>query len=389
VASRGGTVTRVSVNPDLLLWASVRSGKSQDDLHQKFNKLGDWITGQREPTFKQLEAFAKATYTPFGYFFLQTPPTISIPIPDMRTMKDIQLADPSPNLLDTIYACEQRQEWYRIYSKTLGEDSLSYVGSASVKDDIVTTSTNIRDELDFSIKKRQEIPNRDVALRHLIDVVEDAGILVMVNGVVGSNNSRKLDPAEFRGFALSDDIAPLIFLNGADSKAAQMFTLAHELAHIWLGESAISDSLSSTLPDKGIERWCNAVAAELLVPLEEIRGSFDPTRSIDEEMNRLAKDYKVSSLVILRRVHDAGFISKDEFWDAYRDEENRLAGLTKQGSSGGDFYRTTFSRVSKRFARALVSNTLEGQTLHRDAFRMLGLSKLETFHELGRKLEVI
>jgi hypothetical protein len=95
----------------------------------------------------------------------------------------------------------------------------------------------------------------------------------------------------------------------------------------------------------------------------------------------------VSTLVILRRIHDAGGLTREGLWEAYEQELARLRALPK--SSGGDFYLTKAARVSKRFARALVGSTLEGQTLHRDAFRMLGFSKLQTFHELGRSLGVM
>ena len=146
----------------------------------------------------------------------------------------------------------------------------------------------------------------------------------MVNGVVGSNNRRKLDPQEFRGFALADNLAPLVFINGADTKAAQMFTLAHELAHIWLGLSAVSDAQASQVPEHEVERWCNRVAAELLVPLAVVRNEHDPRNSLGEEMNRLARRFKVSTLVILRRIHDAGGLTQDQFWRAYREELERL-----------------------------------------------------------------
>src|SRR5258708_21057731 len=97
------------------------------------------------------------------------------------------------------------------------------------------------------------------ALRRFIEQADALGVLVMVNGVVGSNNRRKLDPQEFRGFALADNLAPLVFINGADSKAAQMFTLAHELSHIWLGLSAVPHPQPSLVPEHDAERCCNLV----------------------------------------------------------------------------------------------------------------------------------
>jgi Zn-dependent peptidase ImmA (M78 family) len=182
----------------------------------------------------------------------------------------------------------------------------------------------------------------------------------MVSGVVGNNNYRRLDADEFRGFALADDLAPLVFVNGTDSKAAQMFTLAHELAHLWLGRTALSDVGPVAEPTHDIERWCSQVAAELLVPLAVLRAEYEPGGDLRRALDRLARRFKVSRLVILRRIPDARGLTRDQLWQAYQHELQRLG--AKPTGSGGNFYLTQSARMGKRFARALVASTLEGDS---------------------------
>jgi len=270
-----------------------------------------------------------------------------------------------------------------------GFSRLAYVGSATVADRPELVAEAMRQSLALSIADRQQLPTWTDALRQLIAKAEEAGILVMASSIVGSNSHRKLEVAEFRGFALADDLAPLVFLNGADSKAAQMFTLAHELAHIWLGESGVSDPEAGSVPGQQIERWCNRVAAELLVPLEDLREAHQPDAPVAKEIQRLARLFKVSTLVALRRLFDAGFIDQATLWRSYRQEVERIRGLDRGGSGGGDFYRTLGARTGKLFARAILSSTLEGQTLFQDAFRMLGVRKTSTFYEAARELGVM
>ncbi|MBI4422900.1 MAG: ImmA/IrrE family metallo-endopeptidase [Elusimicrobia bacterium] len=379
---------RVDIKPDLLNWACQRAGITAEAISHRFPQFHAWVKKEVQPTLKQVEQFAKVTYTPVGFLFLTEPPVEQVPIPDFRTVANKKVQRPSPDLLDTIYLCQQRQEWYRDYARSLGESPQPFVGSARPTSDIVRTAKDIRGKLGLDIQERQKIFTFTDALRLFISQADSMGILVMCSGVVSSNNRRRLDPDEFRGFAMSDPLAPLIFINGADTKSAQMFTLAHELAHIWLGESAVSDAQASAIAGNEIERWCNQVAAELLVPIAAFRQEYRKDADFDSELNRLSRRFKVSTLVALRRIHDAGGLADQEFWDAYHAELKRLSELPKP-DGGGDFYLTTASRVSKRFARAIIANTLEGQTLHRDAFRMLGFSKLETFRELGRGLGVI
>lgn len=373
----------------VLRWAAERARLSDTALERAFRKWTLWLSGDAQPTLKQLEDFARLTRTPIGYFFLPEPPVLQLPVPDFRTRRDEALTEPSAALLDTLYLCQQRQDWYRDYARVHGLPPLDFVSSATVEDQPEQVAEEMRYILGLSVAERRTLSTWTDALRQLISKAEDAGILVMASSIVGSNSRRKLDAAEFRGFALVDDRAPLVFINASDSKAARMFTLAHELAHIWLGESGVSDPEAGSVPKQGIERWCNRVAAELLMPLDALHEARQPDAPVADEMQRLAHLFKVSSLVALRRLFDAGFIDRDTLWQNYRQEVARIRALDSGGSGGGDFYRTLAARTGKRFARAVFSSTLEGQTLFRDAFRMLGLRKTSTFYEAARELGVM
>lgn len=373
----------------VLRWAADRAWLTDTTLAKRFRKWLLWLSGEAQPTLRQLEDFARLTHTPIGYFFLPEPPELALPVPDFRTLRDETMAEPSSALLDTLYLCQQRQEWFCDHARLHGMARLGFVGSVTLADRTEDVAEAMRQALSLSIAERQRLSTWTEALRQLIAKAEEAGVLVMASSIVGSNSHRKLDVNEFRGFAMADDFAPLVFLNGADSKSAQMFTLAHELAHIWLGESGISDPEAGSIPEQRIERWCNSVAAELLVPLDELRIAHDPGVSIPAEIQRLARLFKVSTLVALRRLFDAGFIDQATLWQNYRREVERLSALDRGGSGGGDFYRTLGARTGKLFARAILSSTLEGQTLFQDAFRMLGVRKTATFYEAARELGVM
>lgn len=355
------------------------------ELLRRFPHLTEWESGDTQPTLRQLEQYAQATHAPLGYFFLPEPPRETLPIPDFRTMGP-GLPRVSADLLDVIYTCQTRQAWYRDEAFAHAETPLPFVSSVTLATAPVDAAEQIRRQLGFSVRARSECPNWADALRLFIAQAEQAGVMVMVSGVVMNNNNRRLDPREFRGFALADALAPLVFINGADSKAAQMFTLAHELAHLWLGQSALSNAPMAEASDDATETWCNRVAAELLVPQAEFRALLRAGEALDEALTRLARHFKVSTLVLLRRMLDVEWLTRPVFRRVYSDEEARLRALALRGAGGGDFYRTTVARVSKRFAQSLVASTLEGRTLYRDAFRMLGIAKPGTFNELGRSL---
>lgn len=366
---------RAEVNPELLVWARQRSGVAFGELTRRFPRLAAWEHGEQQPTLKQLENFAQATHTAVGFLFLPSPPKERVPIPDYRTIGDTGVRQPSADLLDTIYQCQQRQDWYRDFAIVTHERPVEIVGSLTTAFPAESAAETIRTALGFEVEERGS--SRSDALRILIGQAERLGFLVMVNGVVGSNTHRKLNPREFRGFALADTMAPLVFVNGADSRAAQIFTLVHELAHLWLGGTALDDADPAAAPGRDTEQWCSQVAAEVLMPLAAVPATLPPGETLAETVPRLAKKFKVSTLVVLRRLRDVGALSADEFGAAYDAELRRIAGiLSDRAAGGGNFYNTLPSRLGKTFTRAVVTSTLEGQTLYRDALHLLGVKKV-------------
>ena len=381
-------VVHVDVAPALLRWAVERAGWDEETTARRAPQFTKWVRGETRPTLKQLETFAKNTHAPFGFLFLPEPPDEPLPIPDMRTIGNVGVLRPSVDLLDTIYLCQRRQDWYRDYASDNGAEPLDFVGSATLDTPPARVAGDIAERLDFGVEERQKLSGNEKVRRGLIDRIENIGVLVMVNGVVGADTHRKLDPAEFRGFALSDPLAPLIFVNDADAKAAQLFTLVHELAHIWLGRSALSEAAMDSRESETEEQWCNSVAAEVLLPLNDLRSDYGGQVTV-EELERLAKRYKVSTLVVLKRIFDAGFLTWDEYTERYRGEYERVMSLVKDkngDSGGGNYYKTQPLRLSRQFAKAVISSTLEGSTTYREAYQLLGTKKHATFEGLAEEL---
>lgn len=325
---------RVDVEPELLQWAVERSGRADEELWTKSfprSRYEAWVTRAARPTLTQLDEFAAKTHTPVGFLYLDEPPIEDMPITDFRTMNGEPTGVISVDLRETIYTCQARQDWYREHRLIEGEPPLEFVGSVTLEDDPAAVAALMVETLGWDAEARRQAGDQAGAVAALRDRAEAIGVLVVISGIVGSNTRRKLDPEEFRGFALADPLAALVFVNGADSKSAQMFTLAHELAHVWLGATGLSDieiqanPAGNTPRELDTERWCNRVAAELL----------------------------------------------------------------KSKGSGGNFYNTKPVQMSKRLAREFIASTLEGRTPYTDAFRLLNIKKQSTFDNLGEKLGVI
>ena len=377
----------LALQPEVLRWARERAGFAVQEYAEKAKlnpgKVLLWEkTG--ELTFSQMEALAQHTYTPIGYLFLKKPLAERLSIPDFRTVGDHAVGGPSPDLLETLQTMQRRQDWMRNELIEQGQEPLPFIARFSLKDKPEDVAADMRKRLGLQGNWAKEVSSWQNALMELRRRVQDLGVLIVLNGVVGNNGHRKLDPEEFRGFALSDEYAPLVFVNASDAKSAQMFTLAHELAHLWLGLDAVS-GIEATLPaDNKSEKFCNKVAAEFLISAKDFPQAWKDSELTADRYSQLARQFKVSPIVVARRALDLGFIMAKDFHAFYRDY---IKADLKAKGSGGNFFATQHVRVGERFGRAVVTAAKEGRLLYRDAFQLVGFGGA-TFNKFAKDLGV-
>lgn len=356
----------INIKPEMIEWAIARSGKSIEQVLDKDSNVGLWLRGEKLPTFKQLEKFASSVFTPVGYFFLSSPPEETINFPFFRNNKGIT-HKVSVNVQDTITLVEERQEWMRDFLRENAVEELEFVGKFGLENTPIEVADAIRKTLGFEQGWASGFSTKDEAFAQFIKRTEDAGIFTVIAGIVGNNTRRKIPLEECRGFVLVDKLAPFVFINGSDWKSAQIFTLAHELAHIWIGESAGFDLAEYHPYENAVERFCDKVAANLLAPEDLFRKLWKET----QDFEKLAKEFKVSTIVIARRAFDLSLIPGKAVSDLVK--QFQLADKTKKGA-GGNFYLSANYRVGRLFASQVKSAVKSGELLYRDAYRLTGLS---------------
>ena len=326
-----------------------------------------WECGEAQPTFKQAQNIASALHAPFGYLFLHEAPADELVLPDLRTVDGAPAGRPSVNLMETVKHAMQRQAWFVEYLQEQDAESLPFVGRFTAKSSVTRIAQDIRHVLGVEVEQGQR--NWETYYRDLIEASERAGVLVMRSGIVGNNTHRKLDVGEFRGFAISHSLAPVVFINSSDAPSARLFTLLHELAHIWLGSSGISNAVPGNTRRE--EVVCNGVAGEFLAP-SVIFGELWAAAAQDLAVRvaQLAQRFHVSRFVVIRRALDMGLVDHATYLTFYHEE---LDAFRNAESGGGSFYRNAGAKNSARFARAVIAEAFSGRLLLRDAGKLLGV----------------
>ena len=378
---------RQTLAPNVLRWARERAGLAPERLAAKMKvkpeRVRDWESSGRI-SLAQADGMARHTRTPLGYLFLKAPPEEDLSIPDYRTFAGAVPARPTPDLLDTIHLMRRRQAWMRDELVEAGSEPLPFQGISRSESSSDAVAEAMREALSVPAGWAATQPDWAAALRYLRERADESGVLTVFNGIVGNNTSRKLDRTEFQGFALVDSYAPLVFVNAADFKTAQMFTLAHELAHLFVGAPGLSSLGGQGLPRHDTERFCNAVAAEFLVPAMEMMDQWTPSAKVDEALQAAAKRFKVSVLVAARRAVHLKLIRPSEFRGFY---ERHTGGL-QPSSGGGNFWNNQNTRIGRRFGSAVYRAVVAGRLTYREAYALTGL-RGDTFDKFLRRMEAV
>lgn len=360
--------TEVTINPTLLTWAITRAGFDMEQFLNNHPTIQKWIEEVKKPTVKQLEDFANKVHIPFGYLFLPEPPKESIPFPFFR-IGNINTEKVSLNVFDTIQILQRRQDWITDYLIDNEHKPLAFVGKFDKNANANTVVVNMRNTLGLHSNWACDFATFEDTLNFITHKIEEIGVFINFNGVVENNTHRPISVSECRGFVLVNQYAPFMFINAADAKAAQLFTIIHELAHVWLGESAGFDNQNLLPANDPIEKLCDAIAAEFLVPASSLIDIWKDKPSIDYAR----RVFKVSPVVIGRRAMDLGLITRGEFFVFYNAYMESFRQKKENQGSGGDFYATARKRVSVSFASVVNQAVNQNKLLYRDAYKITGL----------------
>lgn len=362
------------VNSSILQWARERALLTKTRVAKLLgtteDEVGQWESGVAQPSLKKALDFSRAAHIPFGYLFLTAPPIETLPLPDLRRRVQGERRTPTVNFRDILQEVTLKQQWYRSFSIANESPQLPFVGRFNVQSPVSDVADDICNTLQITAELRREASGPADYLRLLVTSAEEAGVLVMRSGVVGANNTRPLSTNEFSGFAISDLFAPVVFINVNEPPTAQVFTFAHEMAHIWVGASGISDAAAPEVNKQNtgdIEAFCDAVAAEFLIPSREFTSIWNRFRS----ESGVASHFRVSQQVALRRAHDLNAITTTEFFNRWNALPKGKGTAAKK--RGGNFHNTLPARNSVKLTTTLLAEVRSGRVLHRDAARLLGV----------------
>ncbi|WP_274571980.1 ImmA/IrrE family metallo-endopeptidase [Neisseria leonii] len=342
--------------------ATDRNGLAGLIAPKKRQKFLEGIINQ-----SQADKLIKMANIPFGFLFLKQPPSENFGKPSLPDFRIVQDSEPlSADFYTVLSDINDKVDWYRDYLSQTDRlpENLPFVGKFSLKNTAEKIAADIAETIGYDVTERRKL-SKDGYFSYISSLLEQVGILVFKNGIVGSNTHKKLNVCEFRGFAIADKQVPAIFINGADAASAQLFTLLHETAHIWLGVSGVSNPDPTN--ENKTEQLCNRVAAEFLVPSSEFTSAWKSETSIEENLERLARQFHVSKYVIVIKAYQNKLITLQE-WRKIRQE---VLSTPKKEGTGGNPYANIPLRNSKRFTQTVLRAAMGKEILLREGAKLL------------------
>lgn len=378
------TANRVAVKKDIYKWAIQESQRDFEEIEDKFPRIEDWISGEAEPTFRQLENLAKFLRVALGYMFLDTPPETSVIESEFRTI-DNKISNISKNLQDTLFNMGRKQTWISEYRQDNGWDKV-------IPEEF--ENLNLKNKELFSEKAKEfieldefwykEFTNTREAYNYLRSKLEEKEILVMQNGIVAANTHRSLDINEFRGFMLYDKVAPLIFINSKDSQAGKIFTLIHESIHILIEEEGIF--IEEDLQSKNThERAINEVTAEFLMPKAHILKEWNESEQAISQIEKLSRMFHVSKFALTIRLKEFNLVTQDTINEVKTMMQEDLENRREAAPSGGNYHATYKSRYSESFVNTVIEGAESGDISYTYAFNLLD-AKAKKYDQLKEEL---
>lgn len=384
------------ITPNILKWARESARMTEETAAAKISvnvdKLKEWEEGISQPTIRQAQTLAKSYKRPFALFFLPEIPKDFQPLQDYRKSGSKSLSTASIFIIREI---QQKQSWISEVNEENNEDKLSFVGKFTINDNPEIVADSILNTLGI-------IPanyKTDNPIKEWIDKAESNGIFISRTSFIHSR--LKLDSEEIQGFAIADTFAPFVFINSDDWNTPQLFTLVHELAHIWIAETGISNDIEPEIKNKDkfhpVELFCNEVAANALIPKNIINNLGKATFNNSKKVFNASKILGVSSFALLVRALNLDVISLDVYqklkkeaeidYNAFlkREDEKKVKQKEKAKKGGPNYFLLQLNRNSRLFTQIVLDSFRSGFIEPTQASNLLNV-QINKFQKLEAQL---
>ena len=376
-----------AIQPKILTWARTTAGMSFEDAARALRltsargktsvqRLENMELGEEEPSRPLIGKMARVYRRPLLVFYLAEPPQRGDRGQDFRTLRWGEKLNPELDAL--VRDIRARQGLIRSMLEDDQAKPLDFIASTTIETPATATAKQIADRLKFNLGRYRAARNADEAFAYLRETIEASGVYVLLLGNLGSFHTNM--PVDvFRGFALADRIAPLVVINDQDARTAWSFTAVHELAHLWLGQTGIS----GTDTENNIERYCNDVAGEFLLPTVEL-GQLAPSvhlsvATVAQQIGSFAEIRRVSRAMVAYKLYRTGMIGKT-MWTALDEHFRQQWQVHKQREAernkvegGPNYYVVRRHRIGDALLSLVRRSLDEGTITYTKASRVLGV----------------